>query len=49
MKTWKEATMEVLEISSTAGGAIFNTTQDGDAWYDGRHWNIPTGEDPISR
>lgn len=54
-KIWEDASIETLEITETAGGTVYNTTQDGEVWWDptavnpdgslGR-WNTPTGENP---
>lgn len=51
MKKWENATLEVLEINATAGGSIYDTTQDGEAWWnaDQGRWETPSGHDPASK
>ena len=44
-KTWLNPEIENLEITKTAGGPIFNTTQDGEIWWnkEENRYEIPVG------
>ncbi len=46
-KAWENATLESLEFVATAGGSIYNETQDAEAWWheEENRWEIPVGED----
>lgn len=49
-KVWLNAEMTELEIKETAGGPVFNMTQDGAVWWnpdkgEKGEYEIPVGED----
>ncbi len=46
-RTWENATIEALEITATAGGPVYNDTQDGEAWWNQaeNRWEKPVGEE----
>ena len=49
-KNWEEAKIETLEINATAGGPIYDTTADGESWWnEGQNrWETPSGHDKTS-
>lgn len=49
-KTWQNATLETLEINATAGGPVYNTTADGETWWneDQNRWETPSGQEGLS-
>lgn len=42
-KQWAKPQIIKLGVEETHGGPIFDNKADGDAWFDGKSWQIPVG------